>query len=138
MTHARQRIFPTLTYADADAAITWLADAFGFEAGEVSRDEGGVVRHAELSHETGVVMVGQHADDGWLGRRQLDPAGSPLSLYLLVEDPDALHQRAVAAGAEIIYGLTDQPYGSREFGARDLEGNAWSFGTYDPAAAKPG
>ena len=28
--------------------------------------------------------------------------------------------------------LADQPYGSREYGARDLEGNGWSFGTYDP------
>jgi hypothetical protein len=25
-------------------------------------------------------------------------------------------------------------YGSREYGARDLEGNLWSFGTYDPYA----
>ena len=29
-------------------------------------------------------------------------------------------------------GLTDQDYGSRDFSARDLEGNLWSFGTYAP------
>jgi uncharacterized glyoxalase superfamily protein PhnB len=29
-------------------------------------------------------------------------------------------------------GLTDQPYGSREYAAHDPEGNAWYFGTYRP------
>jgi uncharacterized glyoxalase superfamily protein PhnB len=28
--------------------------------------------------------------------------------------------------------VTDQDYGSRDFGVRDLEGNQWSFGTYEP------
>jgi hypothetical protein len=54
----------------------------------------------------------------------------PSSTYVVCEDPDALHDRALAAGAEIIRALTDQDYGSREFSARDPEGNVWSFGTY--------
>ena len=32
-------------------------------------------------------------------------------------------------------GLRDQDYGSREYTARDLDGNIWTFGTYDPTAA---
>ncbi len=55
-------------------------------------------------------------------------------LYLVVEDPDAHHDRARAAGAEIVMPLTDQPYGSREYAALDPEGNVWSFGTYRPKA----
>jgi uncharacterized glyoxalase superfamily protein PhnB len=51
-----------------------------------------------------------------------------------VDDVDAHHDRAVAAGAEIISGPTDQPYGAREYAARDHEGNGWSFGTYRPGA----
>ena len=38
-----------------------------------------------------------------------------------------------AAGATIERELTDQDYGSREFTARDPEGNLWSFGTYRPS-----
>jgi uncharacterized glyoxalase superfamily protein PhnB len=38
----------------------------------------------------------------------------------------------VAAGAKIVYPLTDQDYGSREFSAKDPGGNVWSFGTYRP------
>ena len=48
-------------------------------------------------------------------------------------DADALHDRAVAGGAEIVMGLTDQDYGSREFAARDPHGNVWRFGTYRPS-----
>ena len=40
--------------------------------------------------------------------------------------------RAEAAGAEILEGLTDRGYGSREFICRDPEGNVWSLGTYWP------
>jgi uncharacterized glyoxalase superfamily protein PhnB len=53
-------------------------------------------------------------------------------MYVAVDDPDAHHDRAKAAGAEITRELVDQPYGSREYGARDLEGNPWYFGTYRP------
>ncbi len=58
-----------------------------------------------------------------------------MTIYAVVTDPDAHHTQSRAAGAEIVRELVDQPYGSREYGARDLEGNAWSFGTYDPYAA---
>jgi uncharacterized glyoxalase superfamily protein PhnB len=53
--------------------------------------------------------------------------------YVVVDDPDALHDRAKAAGATIERELSDQDYGSREFTARDPEGNLWSFGTYRPS-----
>jgi uncharacterized glyoxalase superfamily protein PhnB len=56
--------------------------------------------------------------------------------YVVVPDADAVHARAVAAGAEIIRPLQDTPYGSREFAVRDPEGHSWSVGTYDPWAAR--
>jgi uncharacterized glyoxalase superfamily protein PhnB len=58
--------------------------------------------------------------------------GTPSSVYLVVSDPDAHHQRATAAGAEIVIPLRDEDYGSRGYTARDPEGNLWSFGTYQP------
>lgn len=60
--------------------------------------------------------------------------------YVVTADPDAVHDRAVAAGAEVVRGLTDQDHGSREFVARDRDGNLWSFGTCrgEPVAAKDG
>jgi MerR family transcriptional regulator, thiopeptide resistance regulator len=40
----------------------------------------------------------------------------------MVDDVDAHHTRAAEAGAEIVYPPTDQPYGFREYSARDPEG----------------
>jgi uncharacterized glyoxalase superfamily protein PhnB len=52
------------------------------------------------------------------------------AVYVVCEDPDALFERASAAGAEVVMGLTDTDYGSRDCTFRDPEGNLWSFGTY--------
>ena len=60
--------------------------------------------------------------------------GPASTLYLSSTTPTPAYDRARAAGAEIVRGLTDHDYGSREFTARDPEGNLWSFGTYRPAA----
>lgn len=61
--------------------------------------------------------------------------GKPSSLgsftaYVVTTNPDAVYARAKGAGAEIIDELHETDYGSRDFAARDLEGNRWSFGTY--------
>ncbi|MGI8335435.1 VOC family protein [Actinomadura scrupuli] len=128
----RPNIFPAMRYRDADAAVAWLAEAFGFEEKAVHRNADGVVEHAEMRLGAGLIMFGQHRPDGWFGTAEPDPLTSTVGLYVRVTDPDGHHARAAAAGAEIVRGLTDQDYGSREYSARDLEGNLWSFGTYDP------
>jgi uncharacterized glyoxalase superfamily protein PhnB len=53
--------------------------------------------------------------------------------HAALDDPDALHAMAKRAGAEIVMDPADQDYGSRDFAARDPEGNIWSFGTYQPS-----
>ncbi len=133
---SRQAIYPGLRYADADAAIAFLRDAFGFEEHEVHRDEAGVVRHAELALEGDLVMLGQHDGGAWLGGGPPQPGVGQVGLYIAVADPDAHHDRAVAAGARVVRELEDTPYGSREYSARDPEGVLWSFGTYQPSAGE--
>ena len=54
-------------------------------------------------------------------------------VYVIVDDGiDAHFERARTAGAEIVRELHDTDYGSRDYVARDPEGNLWSFGTYRP------
>jgi uncharacterized glyoxalase superfamily protein PhnB len=121
-------IWPTLIYADAPAALRWLADAFGFEEALVVPGEGeGVVAHAELRWPLGGgVMLGSIRGDGVLGEQHAGVA----SVYVVTDEPDGLFERATAAGAEIARELRNEDYGSRGFTARDPEGNLWSFGTY--------
>ena len=121
MTDETPNIYPFLRYADADAALEWLARAFGFGERVVYRSEEdrGVIVHAEISLGPGIVMFGQ-GDAGDHG------------IYVAVDDADAHYERAKAAGAEIVREIEDTDYGSREYTARDPEGNVWSFGTYRP------
>jgi uncharacterized glyoxalase superfamily protein PhnB len=118
------QVWPTLRARDARALIRFLVDAFGFEETAV-HGEGDRVDHAELAWPPGGgIMLGSARDDEGPGR-----PGS-LSAYVVTDDPDGLCKRAREAGAEIVTELHDTDYGSRDFAARDPEGNSWSFGTY--------
>ena len=123
-------VWPAFRARNARALIRFLVDAFGFEEtaawGDQPDGSGDVVVHAQLSWPLGGgVMLGSARDDGvW----QVPPGSA--GCYVVTDDPDALHDRAVAAGAEVIQPLHDTDYGSRDFAVRDPEGNRWSFGTY--------
>jgi uncharacterized glyoxalase superfamily protein PhnB len=121
------QVWPTLRARDARALIRFLVDAFGFEETAVYGD-GDIVEHAQLSWPPGGgVMLGSvrdRPDDPWPV-----PPGS-FGAYVVTDEPDALRDRAVAAGARLEQDLNDTDYGSRGFTVRDPEGNRWSFGTY--------
>ncbi|MET9886809.1 VOC family protein [Streptomyces sp. NPDC006430] len=123
-------IFPTLLYRDAKAAIQLLTEAFGFTQVAVYEGDDGVVMHAELAYGTGAVMLGSKGRGGTFDKL-MEHAG-PAGIYVVVDDVDAHHRRAVEHGVEIAMEPTDQDYGSRDYMARDAEGNVWSFGTYAP------
>jgi uncharacterized glyoxalase superfamily protein PhnB len=128
-------IVPALRYRDADAGVEFLRSAFGAEEKEIHRDEHGIIRHAELRLSGGLVMVGPGGRAGLAGRRAGAPAGLDGQPLRGRGEPDAHHERAVAAGAKLVRPLEDTGYGSREYSVRDPEGNLWSFGTYDPSGA---
>jgi uncharacterized glyoxalase superfamily protein PhnB len=46
---------------------------------------------------------------------------------VIVDDIDAHHERATAAGARVIEELNDQPYGYRRYGCNDPQGHEWYF-----------
>ena len=113
-----QTIFPVLRYRDPRAAIEWLERTLGFQRHAVHEGEDGAIVHAELRFGEQIVM--------------LAAGEANTTVYVAVDDVDALHDTAKAAGAEIVMPPTDQDYGSRDFSARDPEGNVWAFGTYRP------
>ncbi|MGN9775734.1 VOC family protein [Micromonospora sp. H33] len=119
-------IYPTFRYPDAHAAMEWLCRAFGFRVHEVHEGPDGSVAHAELIFDDGMIMVGT-------GRgAQSRPADDDYAVYVAVDDLDVHHERARAAGAEIVRAPFDTDYGSRDYAARDPAGRVWSFGTYRP------
>jgi uncharacterized glyoxalase superfamily protein PhnB len=128
---ALSSVIPFIYYEDPAAAIEWLKEAFGFSEHAVHRAEDGTIAHAELRLGTGIIMPGAPAELGMTSAKRL--GGANQGNYVVVEDPDAHFERARAAGAEIVEQPTDRDYGSREYTARDPDGNVWTFGTYDPS-----
>lgn len=116
-------VWPNLAYKDAKAAIQFLVDALGFEAVAVyERGSKGSFAHAELRWPGGGgVMI--HTTGAY----------PPYSIHVAISDPDALFERVVAAGANVVREVEDSPVGTRGFIVSDPEGLYWSFGTRLPA-----
>jgi uncharacterized glyoxalase superfamily protein PhnB len=125
-------VFPCLRYSDAPTAIEWLVDAFGFERQMVVQGPNGTVAHAQLKLGTGIIMLGSTKDDPFGMKTPRELGGVNQSIYIYVPEIDAHYLRAKAAGAEIVMEITDTEYGSRDYSAKDPEGNLWHFGTYLP------
>lgn len=126
-TRTSHSIWPGISYDDPHAARAWLR-RLGFEEGILVEDvSGGVVTHSEmLWPEGGRVMVHSRGkEDETFGT----PRGGA-SVYVVVDDPDAVHARAQELGATVLRPMETTDYGSRGFSISDVEGNRWSFGTY--------
>ena len=132
------KIIHSLRYRDAKAAIDFLRHGFGFEENLVVPGEGESIAHAQLIGHGGMIMLGSEPHEGPFGKILKTPRALggfvSASTYIVVDDPDAHYERAVAAGAEILMEIEDASYGCRGFSCRDLEGHVWSLGSYDPWA----
>lgn len=120
-------IVPYLSYRDPDAAIAFLADAFGART-LVRWEDGGIVQHAEVAIGDATVMLGtadhQEPDvhDRSVGQGR----------YLAVDDVDAHFKQAEAAGAIVVFPPEDTEWGTRRYRVLDPEGYEWSAGSYRP------
>jgi uncharacterized glyoxalase superfamily protein PhnB len=133
----RANVIPCLRYRNAPAAIAWLCDTFGFEEHLVVPGENGSIAHAQLSFGNGMIMLGSTSsiDNEYskLITQPEDIGGSQTqTVYVVVDNADAVYDRVKAAGMEVLMDLKEEDYGGRGFTCRDLEGHIWSFGTYDP------
>jgi PhnB protein len=119
-------VTPRLVLSDSAAAIEFYRAAFGAEeVGERFTGPGGKLIHAEIRIGDSIVMLTDEADNG-------APAASPQSLGAVSaimatywENVDAMWERVVAAGAEVVYPLADQFYGERGGRVRDPFGQQW-------------
>lgn len=136
---AKAAVIPCLRYRDAPAAIEWLCSTFGFEQHMVVPGEGNTVVHAQLAFGNGMIMLGSatNVDSEYakLIKQPVDIGGAQTqTVYVVVEDADAVYNRVLDARAQIVMDIKDEDYGGRGFTCRDLEGHIWTFGTYDPFA----
>ncbi|MBK8465112.1 MAG: VOC family protein [Chloracidobacterium sp.] len=121
-------ITPYLICKNAEAAIEFYKRAFGAE--ELFRIGGGpgVVGHAEMKIGNAVFMMADEFPPMAVGPETI--GGSPVSLYIYVEDVDAFTEKAIAEGLEVLKPVSDQFYGDRTGHFRDPFGHLWAFGTH--------
>ncbi|MET7927450.1 VOC family protein [Streptomyces sp. NPDC005349] len=112
----------------ATAAIDFYAEAFG--AVELFRIDGpgGRVVHAEVGVAGSTIMLGDA--EGPVFRAPTATGGTTVGLHVFVDDVDALAERAVAAGAELLQPPANQFHGDRTAILRDPFGHVWVFLTH--------
>ena len=120
-------INPVVHYRDLLAGARFLVDAFGFVQHAAHQADDGSIQYVELSLNGAPLGLGPHAEGSMFDT-------GPAVVYISLDEVDSMHRRACAAGAEVLMEPTDQSYGSRDFVAKDAEGNIWCFGTFQPSA----
>jgi PhnB protein len=124
-------VTPHLILDDAARAIDWYKKALGAE--EVTRAVGpdGKIMHAEIRVGNSLIMLN---DEMGGGKSAKTIGASPVSLWLYVEDCDALFRRAVAAGGKVPPGpmgqMQDQFWGDRSGTFTDPHGYVWTIATH--------
>lgn len=124
-------ITPYLVAENAAALIDFAKHTFGAqETFRAIGSAGGI--HAEVRLGDSMLMIGGGGPGlAWRGEAM------PTALHVYVEDVDAVHARAVEAGAVALLPPTDQEYGERGSSVKDPAGNNWYIATAKGASYIP-
>lgn len=120
-------ITPHLTVKGAAKAIEFYERAFGAEV--VARNEmpgTGMVMHATLMIGDAPIMLNDEFPQG----ASAPGDSSPVAIHLYTEDADGLFERAVKAGAQVLFPLEDTFWGDRYGLVKDPFGHHWSIATH--------
>ena len=120
---------PYLIIKDAARAIEFYKKAFG--ATEIMRmaEPSGKVTHAEIKIGNSPIMLADEFPE--MGARSPQTiGGSPVSIFLYVENVDTLANQAIAAGAKVLMPVQDQFWGDRYGKLADPFGHVWDIATH--------
>lgn len=119
-----------LTLPDVKAAIEFYKKAFNAEEKEICYDASGKkVMHAEIKIGDSIIMMGEEFPQmGCLGPQKL--GGTPVSMFLYVDNVDAWFERATKAGATASMPVADMFWGDRWGQLTDPFGHKWGIATH--------
>jgi PhnB protein len=126
-----RRVTPTLVVNGGAKALKFYSKVFGARERIRFPGPGDTIAHAELDIGDSVVMVEDASP--YLGT-EAPPAGgvdgSPVSLFIYVEDADGVIEKAVGLGATLKRPAQDQFYGDRDGAIVDPFGHTWTIATH--------
>jgi uncharacterized glyoxalase superfamily protein PhnB len=136
MPELEQWVVPMIAYREGPGAMDWLAKAFGFVERMRHLGPDGTLSHGEMLAGSGLIMMGTPTTDyeGPAQHRSHCERAKAWSavpwivdgVLVYVDDVDAHHARAKAAGATILSEPETGPAG-RRYRAEDVEGHRWMF-----------
>jgi catechol 2,3-dioxygenase-like lactoylglutathione lyase family enzyme len=109
-----RRAIPNLPVDDLGASRAFYADFLGFD---VAMDEEGFTMFRSPSNPTAQITIATAHGPA------LDRGVREAKISVEVDDVDSAHADAVARGLDVVYPLTDEPWGIRRFFVRDPDGN---------------
>jgi PhnB protein len=123
------RVTPHLSIAGVAEALEFYQRVLGANVRMRMDAPGGLVAHAELELGDSVIMLGDEAVP------DSDPSptklgGTSVSLFVYVEDVDAVFRRAIDAGAQAVSEPALHFYGDRVATIDDPFGHRWNLATH--------
>jgi PhnB protein len=123
------RVTPYLCVDGAAAGIDFYVAVLGATERMRMASTDGKIHHAELQVGNSVVMVADEFPElGFRGPKSL--GGTPVHLYVYVEDVDAVFAEALARGATEVNAVKDEFYGDRVGQFEDPYGHRWHVATH--------
>ncbi|MEV4729759.1 VOC family protein [Saccharopolyspora sp. NPDC049426] len=123
------RVTPYLCVDDAKAAIDFYCRVLGATERMRMPMQNGKIAHAEITIGDAVIMLADEAPD--MGARSPKSiGGSPVMLYVYVEDVDRVFNEAVQSGSTVLNSVEDKFYGDRSGEFEDPFGHCWSIATH--------
>jgi PhnB protein len=120
---------PYLAVDDAAQAIEYYKKAFSAKERVRMNGPDGKVGHAELEIGDALVMLADpFPQSSTTSPKEL--GGTSVSIFMYVEDVDAVVKQAVDAGATLTMEVADQFWGDRMGSISDPFGHSWSLGTH--------
>jgi PhnB protein len=121
---------PYLVVHDAAKAIEFYKKALGAEELMRMPGPGGRIMHAEIRIGDSIIMLTDEAPDASSSRSPESLGGTTASVFLYVDDVDALVARAVEAGAKVAIPVQDMFWGDRFGQLKDPFGHSWGVATH--------
>lgn len=126
-----RRVTPSLVVKGADKALKFYGEVFGATERMRFPGPGGTVAHAEIEIGDSVLIVEDEFPDR--GTKAPGPdgiSGTPLTLFLYVDDVDAVVNHAVGLGAKLVRSPENQFYGDRDGFIVDPFGQGWTIASH--------
>lgn len=111
-----ENVIPYLVCKDADKVIEFCQKAFDANLSDCTKADGGVIMHATIHIRESAIMFSEASE--------AHPA-MPAMLYIYFDDVDAVYKKAIEAGGVSLREPTNEFYGDRSCGVKDVSGNQW-------------